>query len=348
MRCASHQCSENHQIKRRKPINRAVPRVERRAVSHCETVLLKCYHLNPREATEEEGCSVTVAKRNDAFAGREHDVLARGNPADAGGEPATGTVQSVHRALHLLSLFAPHRMPQLAQRRQWSISELARASGLHKSVVARLMSTMAIDGWVVQDPQTRMYQIGPQAFAVGSVYEPLTVLDRVARPVMEALTARWGHASYLGVPAGRHYVFLMAVESTRSLRVTIEVGESRTYNSGAIGKILLAGIDDARIRELVGPDPLPTLTPYTIDSIDDLMEQINEIRRTGVAVNQEESILGVESIAVGVHDRRHKCIAGLAVVFPTHIVSEKETNDLVDAVMRAGMEISQRLGALSE
>lgn len=291
---------------------------------------------------------MTVTKRKDAYTGREHDLLVQENARASDGELAAGTIQSVHRALHLLSLFAPHRMPHVPPRRQWSVSDLARASGLHKSVVARLMSTLAIDGWVVQDPQTRTYQIGPQAFAVGSVYEPLTALDRVARPVMESLTARCGHASYLGVPAGRHYVFLIAVESTRSLRVTIEVGESRTYNSGAIGKMLLAGIDDVRIRELVGPDPLPKLTPHTIDSFDNLMAQINKIRRTGVAANQEESILGAESIAVGVYNRRHECIAGLAVVFPTHVVTEIETNELVEAVKNAGVEISQRLGALVE
>jgi DNA-binding IclR family transcriptional regulator len=291
---------------------------------------------------------VAIARAKGVFAGREGDLLVHGRSADPEGEGATGAIQSVHRALHLLSFFAPHRMPHVPRRWQWSVSDLARASGLHKSVVARLMATMAIDGWVVQDSQTRMYQIGPQAFAVGSVYEPLTALDRVARPVMEALTARCDHASYLGVPAGRHYVFLIAVESTRSLRVTIEVGESRTYNSGAIGKILLAGVDDARIRELVGPDPLPKLTPRTIDALDALMAQINEIRRTGVAVNQEESILGVESIAVGVHDRRRDCVAGLAVVYPTHVVTEAETRALIAAVADAGAEISKRLGSLSE
>jgi DNA-binding IclR family transcriptional regulator len=263
------------------------------------------------------------------------------------GNTGAGMVQSVQRALQLLSLFAPHRMHRAPHRRQWSVSDLARASGLHKSVVARLMATMALDGWVVQDPVSKSYRIGPQAFAVGSAYEPLTVLDRVARPAMEALTARCGHASYLGVPAGRHYVFLVAVESTRSLRVTIEVGESRAYHSGAIGKVLLAGMDDARIRELLAPEPLPKLTPHTIDSIDALLAEIREIRRTGVAFNREEAILGAGSVAVGIDNGHARCIAGLAVVYPTHIVTEAEIAELSGAVAAAGAEISQRLGALA-
>jgi IclR family acetate operon transcriptional repressor len=299
----------------------------------------------PSDGNRVEGRIVTTL-RSEAAAARREGNGRSGDVTES--ESASGTIQSVQRALYLLSLFAPHRMPQVPRRTQWSVSDLARASGLHKSVVARLMATMAADGWVVQDPRTRTYQIGPQAFAVGSVYEPSSVLDRVARPVMETLTARGGHASYLGVPAGRHYVFVVAVESTRSLRVTIEIGESRTYNSGAIGKILLAALDDDRIRELVGPDPLPQLTPFTLATQEALLREIGEIRRSGIAFNREESILGAGSIAVGIDDRRGERVAGLAVVYPVHVVTEAETAQLVAAVAAAGAEISQRLGSLQE
>jgi IclR family acetate operon transcriptional repressor len=259
----------------------------------------------------------------------------------------TGAVQTVQRALQLLSLFAPHRMHLAPPRKQWSVSDLARATGLHKSVVARLMATMALDGFVVQDPVTKAYRIGPQAFAVGSAYEPLTVLDRVARPIMEDLTARCGHASYLGVPAGRHYVFLIAVESTRSVRVTIAVGESRAYHTGAIGKILLAGMSDERIRELAGPDPLPQMTPHTIASVDALLAEVATVRQIGIAFNRQEAVLGAGSVAIGIRNGDGACVAGLAVVYPSHIVTPSEVDELSVSVATAGAQISRRLGALA-
>lgn len=258
-----------------------------------------------------------------------------------------GTIQSVQRALQLLSLFAPHRMHPVARRTLWTVSDLARATGLHKSVVARLMATMALDGFVVQDPATRAYRIGPQAFAVGSAYEPLTVLDRVARPVMTALTERCGHASYLGVPAGSHWVFLIAVESLRSVRVTIEIGENRYFHSDAIGKILLAGMDDADIRARLGSDPLPKVTPNTIETVDELLQEIRRVRQDGIAFNREESIIGAGSVGVAVHDGSGAVIAGLSVVYPTHIVTEAEIDEVTSLVRQAGRQISQGLGTFS-
>jgi IclR family acetate operon transcriptional repressor len=244
--------------------------------------------------------------------------------------------------MHLLSLFATESH-EGSRRTRWSVSDLARASGLHKSVVARLMATMAGHGFVFQDPASKTYSIGPEAFAVGSSYEPYTVLNQVARPVMERLTAACGHASYLGVPAPDHYVFLIACESTRSIRVAIAVGERRQYHAGAIGKALIASWDDERIRETVGPDPLPQLTAHTIDSVARLLTEIEEVRRSGVAFNRQESILGAGSIAVGIHDAAGDAIAGLGIVYPTHIVSDGEIATLAVTVAEAGQEIAEQL-----
>lgn len=246
--------------------------------------------------------------------------------------------------MRLLSLFAP-RGPDAIRRTRWSVSDLARTSGLHKSVVGRLMATMAANGFVFQDPVSRTYSIGPTAYAVGSAYEPYQVLDQIAHPMMAALTAECGHASYLGVPAADHYVFLLACESTRSIRVTIEIGEQRPYHTGAIGKALLAGLSDDDIAARVGPDPLPRMTPYSITSLDQLMVQIAEIRRTGIALNQNEAILGTGSVAVGIRSAQGATIAGLGIVYPSHVVSAEEIERLAIIVQRAGHDIERTLAS---
>lgn len=254
----------------------------------------------------------------------------------------SGAIQSVHRAMLLLSLFAD-RPRQGRWRARWSISDLSRATGLHKSVVARLMATMAAHGFVVQDPISKAYSVGPEAFAVGSAYEPYAVLHQIARPVMESLTAECGHASYLGVPAEDHYLFLIAVESTRSIRVAIEVGERRHYHAGAIGKALLAGLTDERIREIVGPGPLPKMTAYTIDSVETLLSEVAEVRGSGIAYNRQESIIGAGSVAVGIRGAGGGLAAGLGIVYPTHVVTDREIRELAAMVARAGVEIERRL-----
>lgn len=273
--------------------------------------------------------------------------LALEKPSEQAG---TKPVQSVQRALRLLSMFTPDRSrgdhPN-HHRSRWSVSDLARATGLHKSVVARLMATMALDGFVSQDPVTKEYRIGPQAFAVGNEFQPFAVLNEIARPTMEQLTQETGHATYLGVRAGAKYMIVVAVESIQSLRVTIDVGEQRPLHAGAMGKIFLAELSNDEVCELLGDEPLPQLTPRTIQSVDELLPDLDEIRQNGFALNREESILGAGSVAAGIYNARGQVLASLVVVYPIHNVEDSTVNELAVRVKAACEEIGNRLGSHS-
>ena len=73
-------------------------------------------------------------------------------------EPA-GSIRSVQRAMQILGKFGTIR-------KSWGVMDLSRETGLHKSVVTRILATMAHEGFVVQDPESRAYSAGPKAFAV--------------------------------------------------------------------------------------------------------------------------------------------------------------------------------------
>lgn len=244
--------------------------------------------------------------------------------------------------MRLLSAFTPERP-------QWSVSDLARWAGLHKSVVARLMATMALDGFVLQDPVSRTYTIGPQGFAVGSAYEPSTTLDRIARPIMQELATASGHACALGVPVDHQFMYLIVIEGPRStpIRVTIEVGGRRPYHAAAIGKVLLANMPPRRVQEILGDGPLQQMTPFTIGSVDQLRGELAEIRRTGIAISRQEAIVGVGAVAVGITNVQGDTIAALNIVYPIHLVTETEIEALTRLTRDAAARIAQRVGTLA-
>jgi DNA-binding IclR family transcriptional regulator len=250
-------------------------------------------------------------------------------------EPS-GSIRSVHRAMQVLGKFG-------TTRKTWGVTDLSRETGLHKSVVTRLLATMAQQGFVVQDPETRAYSTGPRAFAVGSSYEPLEVLGQVARPVMRRVTEQCGHATSLGVPAGERFIYLLVVESTLPVRVAARVGEERDYHANATGKILLAGMSDSAIRALVGGHPLRAHTEHTVVDRDQLMAEIAEIRRSGMAANREEAVLGVGARAVPIVDAAGRWIAGLSLVYPIHLVPDQEVRAMERLVQEAGRQISAAL-----
>jgi DNA-binding IclR family transcriptional regulator len=253
---------------------------------------------------------------------------------------ANGGIQSVQRALHILNLFTPPRP-------EWAVGEVTRALGLHKSVVSRLLATLAREGYVVQDPVTRRYAIGSQAFAVGSVFRPYMVMEAVLHPTMEQLAQRSGHSTSVGVPSGDVFTVIATVQGTGSVRVAFEVGQRPYYHSAAIGKLLLASMPDEEVRRIVGPEPLPKVTPYTAATIEALLADLRRIRETGVSVSDQESIVGVGAVAASISNARGACVAGISVVYPSHLTSQSDIERYAALTVDAARQVSHRLSGVA-
>jgi DNA-binding IclR family transcriptional regulator len=244
--------------------------------------------------------------------------------------------------MQLLNSFSPERT-------QWSVGDLSRNTGLHKSVVARLMTTMASAGFLIQDEENKAYTIGPQVFAIGSVYEPRAFLERAAHSSMSDLARACGQTCALGVPAGEQFMYVIVVDNPRvtTLRVTVHPGRRRPYHSSAVGKMLLANMPAEQAERILEITPLVKQTPFTIDSVEALRAELDEIRRTGVAFSNQESVLGIGAIAAGIRNSNGSMIAGITIVFPFHLVSGEERAMVVRLALEAAQHISERVGCLA-
>lgn len=250
-----------------------------------------------------------------------------------------GAYTSVRRALRLLLAFDRHHSRR-------SVGELANTTGLHKSTVTRLMATMAQDGFVLQDPLTRRYMIGPMLFSAGSLYEPAAMYREVAEPVLSDLATRSGYTCGIGVPIGCEAVIVAVAEPPPAdgIRVSMSVGNRRPIYIGSTGKVILAGMSDEAVRAILGDGTLPAWTPNTPPTVDRLVEELAEIRRRGYATNREESVVGSGGVAAPVVDRTGGTGGGLFVTFPVQFVSEDQMHVLAEQAVAAAQRISRLIG----
>lgn len=249
------------------------------------------------------------------------------------------SVQSVRRALKLLSSFTPERT-------QWSVGDLSRRTGLHKSVVARLMTTMASEGFLIQDEANRTYTVGPQVFAIGNMYEPRLILERLALSAMQELASASGHTCALAIRSGTECMYVMAVEnpSPTDIRVGVQPGRRRPFHTSAVGKILLADMPAEEAERIISDAPLTKLTPFSIESVDAMHAELAEIRKTGVALSNQESVLGVGAVAAPVRNANGATLAAITVVFPYHLVNREARKRITRLTLEAAARISERVG----
>jgi IclR family KDG regulon transcriptional repressor len=247
------------------------------------------------------------------------------------------TVQSITRALRVLDTLADSQG-------EIGIVGLSRRLALHSSTVHRLLATLASHGYVRQNPDTGRYTLGSKAIRLAEAYLGQLDLRRVARPFLERLTQDTGETANLVIQEGRAALYLDKVESPRSLRIFSHIGRRAPLHCTAVGKVLLANAPPAQVDRLLGEGPLERLTKRTITSIAQLRRELAAVRTQGYALDREECEEGGYCIAAPVQSATGETVAAVGVSSPSVRMPARRVQQLVPAVVRAGREISERLG----
>ena len=113
----------------------------------------------------------------------------------------------------------------------------------------------------------------------------------------------------------------------------------------AIGKALLSSCPDEKLMSLYPEENLPTCTPRTISTRQELLRQIREIRETGVAYEEEESVPYIKCYATPVLDHYGVAIAAISIAMPI-MKNQEETEKTRQALWEAKMQLESVLRAL--
>jgi IclR family pca regulon transcriptional regulator len=109
-----------------------------------------------------------------------------------------------------------------------------------------------------------------------------------------------------------------------------------------MGKVLLAGLDEPRLRAALAATRFERMTPHTVTSATRLRAILRVVRERGWAVNDQELDLGLRSCSAPVLDRDGATVAALNVSVPSAQASLAELEQrYVPAVVEAAREITQ-------
>ncbi|SAL76852.1 IclR family transcriptional regulator [Caballeronia arvi] len=150
--------------------------------------------------------------------------------------PDTGEVSSgvavLDRAFAILDAFG-------ATDDRLTLTELSRRTGLYKSTVLRLLGALEHGGFIrkLSDGQ---YAIGHQPLRLASLYQRSFQVGPVVEPLLQQLSRELGETASFYVRQGDYRLVLYRVEPSRSVRVSVRIGEEFAIDKGASGKVLLA------------------------------------------------------------------------------------------------------------
>ncbi len=225
--------------------------------------------------------------------------------------------------------------------RSVSLTELSRDLGLNKVSALRILLTLEQHRFVQKNVQNKKYQIGSNAFYVGSGFIVGGKRNKILE-VMGRLVHELKHTITLGVLDGASVLFIERVDGVERVKVTVDIGSRVPAHSSAAGKALLAGLSDAEVmRRLKSIEGEFFNKPVSVKKV---LASLNKVRQSGFAVNNEESTKGLIAVAVPIVGAVDSHLAALGAAFPAGTLKNADEEKAVAIRLARGAEEIGSLG----
>ena len=243
--------------------------------------------------------------------------------------------KTVAKGLALIEILAENDKPL-------SLSDLARELGAPKSNVYFLLKTIAAEGYVEQEPDTRRYFLTLKLWELGTRVLGRLDLRRIASPYLASLAEKTSETVNLAILDHGDVVYIDKIDSPMPVRAYTPVGRRAPAYCTATGKALLAFQTDELIAKVAAG--ILRHTDATVRSRADLKRELASVRERGYSMNRGEWRDSVRGVAVPVMDASGKVVAAVGVFGPAERLPSPKLNKLAPIVMKTGAAISKAVG----
>jgi len=222
------------------------------------------------------------------------------------------------------------------------VSELSKKLGLGKSTVHGITMGLEALGVLVRDPVEKKFNLGYTLLELSQRAYGRIQLRDVARAPLRQLMEKVGETVFLGVLNGDHVTILDMVESNNDMKITSPPGTRLPLLAAATGKVFLAQLEEKQSKEIVQRMGLSRFTSKSILDPKKFMKEVEETKKKGYAIDDEEYMLGVRAIAAAIQTNNPPVAAIWLVGFSSGLTDQKMER-IIPEIKRTALEISHSM-----
>jgi IclR family transcriptional regulator, pca regulon regulatory protein len=248
-------------------------------------------------------------------------------------------VQSLANGLRVLECFGKDR-------EALTLMEVARPLGWTKTSAYRYLATLTALGYLQIDEASRRYRPTVKVLNLGYAALNALTFPELALPFLERVSRHFDESTSMAVLDGTEVVYVARAASNRRLTTHIHVGSRLPAFCTSLGKVLLAFLPDADKKCRLKSITYKRFTPNTITDPRKLRRVLEQVRRQGYALNDQELDLGLRSCSVPVIDKQGKPLAAINVsASSARLTLEEAVEKVVPELKKASEEITEILKA---
>lgn len=247
-------------------------------------------------------------------------------------------VNSIEKALEIMLKFQDIKP-------SWGIRELSASLGFSPATVQRILQVLKSYEFVRQDPLTRQYFVGNVFYRFLENLNNSNNLSRIGRRFMEEMASATLETVHLNIIQGNMRICIDSIESPKTLKAGMPIGNQSPLYAGASAKCLLAfSQEEFRTGYLISTK-LEPVTDNTIIKQDKLIKELKKIKKQGYALSLGERTPGLGSLSAPVFNHKGMVLASVSLAIPEiRFRQEDHLSNCIHILTGAAKSFSKAMG----
>lgn len=206
-----------------------------------------------------------------------------------------------------------------------TLSEIASTFDMPMSTAHIHLATLVESGYVIKE--NNEYRCSLQFLRTGGELRDRMALFRAAKTEVDDLQQRLGENANVGTIENGYMVQLYKSENPESIDDNAPLGDHLYLHRTATGKSMLSQLSESEIDRIVELRGLPQSTAATINTREELAEELEEIREHEYAINSGEHFAGVRAVAVPILSKTDSVVGAISLSGPLSRMGEERIEE---------------------
>ncbi|QIO25246.1 IclR family transcriptional regulator [Haloarcula sp. JP-L23] len=218
-----------------------------------------------------------------------------------------------------------------------TLTEISTHMTMHESTLYKHLKTLEENGYIAKidgkyHPSAKLFHLGKRGRERNEYI--------AAREELNKLYDEYEQETSFSIQQNGRILVLFD-QSHDSTPEGFQVGEYYHMHSNACGKAILAEYSDARVREIIEKWGLSKEQDNTITNEESLFNELEEIRDSGYAINNQESMEGLRSLAVSVTKPSGDVLGAIDIFGPPYLLPPDE--EMVEILENTARNIEEKI-----
>ena len=244
-------------------------------------------------------------------------------------------IQSLERGLRVLEKLGHSSGPL-------TLTQIAKSCNLNKTATQRFLHTLCALNYLYRE--NNHYVLGSRILSLGYSFLNSSNLAAKSKPYLDELSFVLKKTVNLAVLDNLDTLFLYRREVSKFLKYDLAPGSKVPAYAGALGKVLLAGLNDKELKKRINKMDFHPVTAKTVSTKKALWDQIKKTRERGYSICDQELSMDLYSVAVPLINDQHEVVAAINASMESSYKASLDLEMIIEKLTETGGKISRILG----